>query len=184
MGAFGIHSPTVGVDKQRQIDDLKASIVEVAAPAADCVIVAENGKAIFISYSHEDRAFVNRLRADLQSADFNLWIDRKDLKVGQSNWQREIRRALSAADFVLYIGSPSAADSDFVGEEIAIAQPSLERKEQATRGGLEKCDADHVADANLDAGRTSAIVKFAGQSILVACDNLCHPGRHGDQTIG
>jgi hypothetical protein len=112
----------VGVDKQKQIDDLRPVLLTAVVPTAEYVIVAEGGKAIFLSYSRRDGKLVERLRADLQAAGFNLWIDRKGLKVGQSNWQREIRKALSAADSVIYIGSPTAADSDYVGAEIAIAK--------------------------------------------------------------
>ena len=114
--------PQVGVDKQAQIDALKDAIFAAAAPTAAYVIVAEGGQSIFMSYAHEDRELVERLRADLQAADFNLWIDHKGLKVGQKNWEREIRQALAAADGVIYIGSPEAADSNFVGAEIAIAE--------------------------------------------------------------
>lgn len=112
----------VGVDKQAQIDALRPIILDSAAPTADYVIVAEGGKAIFLSYSRRDAKLVERLRADLQAAGFNLWIDRKGLKVGMGNWQREIRKALTDADAVIYIGSPPAADSDYVGAEIAIAK--------------------------------------------------------------
>ncbi len=112
----------VGIDKQTQIDALRAAIVAAAVPTAEYVVIAEGGKRLFISYARADFTLVERLRADLQAAGFNLWIDRKGLKVGQSNWQREIRKALTNADAVIYVGSPTAADSDHVGAEIVISK--------------------------------------------------------------
>jgi formylglycine-generating enzyme required for sulfatase activity/energy-coupling factor transporter ATP-binding protein EcfA2 len=112
----------IGQEQQKQFDALEKEIFAAVAPAANYVIVAEGNKSLFISYSRQDSKFVERLRADLQAADFNLWIDRKGLKVGQKNWEREIRKALTTADAVVYVGSPHASDSNYVGAEITIAE--------------------------------------------------------------
>lgn len=116
--------PQVGVDKQRQIDDLRPAIFSAAVPAADYIVATEGGKLIFISYSTVDAAFADRLRADLSAAGLNLWIDRVGLKVGIPNWEDTIRDVLKRADGVLLIASPASRKSKYVRDELAIADDS------------------------------------------------------------
>lgn len=82
---------------------------------------------VFISYSHEDAAFVARLRTALQGAGADIWIDHESLQPGTPNWQLAIRDGIARADAVIYIASPSAARSPFVYDEITLAR-SLGRR--------------------------------------------------------
>src|SRR6266705_456187 len=45
---------------------------------------------LFISYSHADSAFVDRLEADLRSQGWKPWVDRHGL-VGGLRWRRELQ---------------------------------------------------------------------------------------------
>jgi hypothetical protein len=38
-----------------------------------------SGPRIFISYSSQDKEFVNRLVSDLSSADLHVWIDQREI---------------------------------------------------------------------------------------------------------
>lgn len=116
-----IHSQ-VGVDRQAQIDTLKEMIFAEDIPAADYIVTTEGGKFIFISYSRANNALVDRLRADLQAAGINLWIDRIGLKVGTPNWEDALRDAIERADGVLLVASPTSRRSPYVRDEVAIAQ--------------------------------------------------------------
>lgn len=66
---------------------------------------AEPRKLVFVSYVDHDLAAVNRLVDDLKAAGYDVWIDRSELLPGQ-RWQREIRRAIDAADYFVACFSP------------------------------------------------------------------------------
>ena len=52
---------------------------------------------IFISYSHQDKEFVDNLAANLVAAKHHVWIDRWELALGDSLTQK-IESALTSAD--------------------------------------------------------------------------------------
>ncbi len=63
----------------------------------------------FISYSHHDREFVEKLVGDLERAGVDVWWDR-DLQVGVP-WLQGIEKAVGAARFLLLVLSPEAVES-------------------------------------------------------------------------
>lgn len=77
---------------------------------------------IFISYSRENYAFVQRLIADLQRADITIYIDQVGLKPGTPDWEQALRDAIDAAQAVLLIASPDSRKSLYVRDELAIAK--------------------------------------------------------------
>jgi dipeptidyl aminopeptidase/acylaminoacyl peptidase len=76
---------------------------------------------IFISYARADSDVANRLKADLRMAGVTIWIDHESLQPGAPDWQAAVRRGIAAADTVIYLGSPDAAQSPNVGSEVLIA---------------------------------------------------------------
>jgi hypothetical protein len=74
---------------------------------------------VFISYAHEDRAFVDRLAARLKAAGLPLWYD-EGLRGGQP-WPRELARRIEAARAVVVMVTPAARASDWVEKEITYA---------------------------------------------------------------
>ncbi|MDX2137412.1 MAG: TIR domain-containing protein, partial [Chloroflexota bacterium] len=79
------------------------------------------GDHVFISYSRKDTDFADKLRNDLRKAGFNVWIDRTGLPPGTRNWDKAIRHAINSSFAVLWLVSPNSYDSEFVQDEIAIA---------------------------------------------------------------
>lgn len=75
---------------------------------------------VFMSYSHKDTAFVDRLSHDLQAQRIEVWVDRIELMPG-SNWTNAIERALRDADVVLFVVSPNSAASSWVQLETRAA---------------------------------------------------------------
>jgi len=71
---------------------------------------------VFISYSHRDEAFVERLNNSLNSVGIATWRDREQLKVGM-NWPEEIRKGVANAACFLFVLSPPAVSSPHVGVE-------------------------------------------------------------------
>ena len=69
---------------------------------------------VFISYSHQDKRFVDRLAAQLVRQKVNVWLDRWELKVGDSLISK-VQDAIVGASALLVILSESARkvlDSD------------------------------------------------------------------------
>ncbi len=77
---------------------------------------------VFISYSSKDRPIVKRLMEDLKQAGVEVWFDHEKLKPGTRNWTAAVRSGIEQATDVVYAASPDAADSEYVGHELAIAR--------------------------------------------------------------
>jgi hypothetical protein len=74
---------------------------------------------IFISYNHSDAAFVNNLVEQLKGTGFKIWIDRLELKAGDSIITR-IGAAITTSQFVLAVLSPNSIRSRWVQHELEI----------------------------------------------------------------
>ena len=79
----------------------------------------------FISYSHDDDNFANRLARDLQDAGLDIWIDSK-IGVG-SAWIEAITDAIGACDFLIVCLTPSAVRSEWVRREVFTARAQHKR---------------------------------------------------------
>lgn len=77
---------------------------------------------VFISYSRQNSAFVNRLRSDLQSRGIRVWIDHERLTPGTPDWEEAIRRAIRSVQAVLFIASPDSRKSPYVRDELRVAE--------------------------------------------------------------
>jgi predicted ATPase len=82
--------------------------------------MADTRISIFISYTHADSAFVDRLEADLQKQGFETWVDRQRLAGGQ-RWRRELQEAVEHAQALLIVLSPDAIASQNVQIEFDYA---------------------------------------------------------------
>ena len=77
---------------------------------------------VFVSYSRDDRATVNKVIADLQAAGINVWIDHQNLTPGTPDWEQAIRDGIAQSQAVLYMASPTARSSQYVRGELAVAE--------------------------------------------------------------
>ena len=68
---------------------------------------------IFISYSRQDLAVVQRVEQALTANGFSVWRDQESLYGGQQ-WPKEIGEAIATSDYFLLLWSNNAADSHFV----------------------------------------------------------------------
>ena len=64
-----------------------------------------------MSYSHEDRAFVERLQASLQAMGKDVWVDQTSIRSG-SRWEEDLRDAIEDADTFVFVISPDSAASE------------------------------------------------------------------------
>lgn len=72
---------------------------------------------VFISYSHNDSAFVDRLASHLANKRHHIWLDRWELGAGDSLTQM-IQNALTSASAILVVLSKTSVASDWCKREL------------------------------------------------------------------
>jgi pSer/pThr/pTyr-binding forkhead associated (FHA) protein len=80
---------------------------------------------VFISYSHQDREWVNRLAADLRRRRIRAWFDER-MKTGEA-WRKQLTRAIGETDAFLLILTPQSVESKEVLWELSIAHGLTKR---------------------------------------------------------
>jgi hypothetical protein len=72
---------------------------------------------IFISYSHADRKFVNRMAAHLVKANAHVWVDSWELNVGDSLVSR-VQQAIQESSALLIVLSKASVASEWCKKEL------------------------------------------------------------------
>lgn len=77
---------------------------------------------IFISYKHQPHvvSFIQKLKEQLETANFDVWVDSELLRPGQE-WKKEIDNAIKASIALVVIMTPDAFKSQYVTYEWAFA---------------------------------------------------------------
>lgn len=75
---------------------------------------------IFLSHSHADKPFVRRLASDLQRAGARVWLDKAEIKLGDSLIQK-IQQGIDEMDYLAVVLSPDSVASNWVQREVEIA---------------------------------------------------------------
>lgn len=73
--------------------------------------------AVFISYSHEDSDFAQRLASELVRKKARIWLDKWELRVGDSLLQR-IQSAIQTADALIVVLSKASVASEWCKKEL------------------------------------------------------------------
>lgn len=73
---------------------------------------------IFISYSHKDKAFVDKLAIQLVRRNVNVWLDRWELSVGDSLVEK-VQDAVDGASALLVILSKASTASEWCKKELS-----------------------------------------------------------------
>ena len=76
---------------------------------------------VFISYSHADLEFAERLTRDLQALGVQCFIDQTGLQKGTPDWDEAIRQAVRTSSAVLLVASQLSRQSRFVRSELDVA---------------------------------------------------------------
>ncbi|MGA3191410.1 MAG: TIR domain-containing protein [Candidatus Bathyarchaeia archaeon] len=98
------------------------------------------GPRLFVSYSHEDRGFVNRLALDLKSRNVDLWMDMYEIKGGESILQ-SIEDAIKHTDIFLVVLSAHSLNSKWVHNELLmISQLVITQEKILIPIVADKCD--------------------------------------------
>ena len=104
------------------------------------------GPKVFISYSHTDKAVAQELDSALESAGCKVWIDDKELAVGDSLIER-IATAIDEAEFFVVLVSATSVESDWCRKELSLALTD----EITSRVGLKVLPV-RVGDVEMPAG--------------------------------
>lgn len=81
---------------------------------------------VFISYSRRDQAFVEDLRARLETAGLAVWVDVEGLYAGEEFWP-EVAKAIDAAVVFVFVMSPDSIASRFCRLELEQAVSGQKR---------------------------------------------------------
>jgi hypothetical protein len=123
----------------------------------------------FICYSHQDSSFVNRLVGDLSSKGIRTWLDKWEIKVGDSITGK-ISEGIGQNDYLIIVLSEASVKSEWVKRELnAALMKELKRKSVVVLPLLlEDCDIPPlVADKKYadfrqgyDAGLAELLARF------------------------
>ncbi len=91
---------------------------------------------VFISYSHTDTTFADKLTKSLEQAGYEVWLDSTDIQTG-TRWDDEIVKGLNSSETFLVLLSNKATASQNVKDEIGYA---LDHGKQILPILLEPCD--------------------------------------------
>ncbi len=74
----------------------------------------------FVSYSHQDREFVEYLCSILREKGVSIWVDWENIAI-RTNWWQEVQKAIKNAKTFIFIISPNSIRSKYCCAEIAYA---------------------------------------------------------------
>jgi hypothetical protein len=75
---------------------------------------------VFVSYSHADQAFVDKLLRSLKVLPVSVWVDKLEIRVGDSIIDK-VASGLRDADALVIVLSPASVTSRWVAEELNAA---------------------------------------------------------------
>ena len=90
-----------------------------------------HSKYVFISYSHDDRTFVDTLADRLRSEGVRLWQDRWEIAPGDSIVRKIFEEGLANCEVFVLVLSKSSVASKWVREELDVA--NLRRIQEITK---------------------------------------------------
>ena len=119
--------------------------------------------SVFISYSHEEHAFVDGLVADLRRNRVKVWVDER-LQTGDV-WRGELAKAIANTNALVLVVSGHSLASEWVQWELAQAQ-TLRKPILPVR--FEKCDLpdwlSQIQFADATSSRDNAIRELAARA--------------------
>ena len=93
------------------------------------VALTADYQSCFISYSSHDRAFAERLHADLRARNLRCWFAPEDLKIGD-RFQETIEDSIRLYDKVMIVLSDASVQSRWVEREVNAAREREDREDR------------------------------------------------------
>jgi len=146
---------------------------------------------IFISYSHKDKDFVDRLATQLVRRNVNIWLDRWELAVGDSLIDK-IQEAVDGASALLVILSKASVASEWCRKELSagLLRELEEKRVVVMPVMLEDCEIPIFARGKMfadfrtefDAG-LQAVVESIAKVTTASLGRFTEPTYHTDWSI-
>lgn len=76
--------------------------------------------SVFLSHTSIDKPFVEKLARDLNRLGIDAWVDKYEIKVGESIFWR-VEEGLRESEYFAIVLSPEALASEWVRSEIAVS---------------------------------------------------------------
>lgn len=100
-------------------------------------------REIFLSHSHTDRRFADKLATTLRQHGIPVWYSRTHLR-GAQQWQQEIGQALQRCDWFVVILTPNSVKSMWVKRELSYALNQKRLLNKIVPVVYRKCDFEDV----------------------------------------
>lgn len=84
---------------------------------------------VALLYSSADRDFARRLAADLESRGIKVWIDEKNIRVGD-NWPDKVERAIAESQWTVAVLPSEAEQSQWMDRELTLALKAERARER------------------------------------------------------
>ena len=103
-----------------QRKDRVSAVSEVTKPSSQPHDEYSKNKDIFLSYSREDNDFVKKLKRDLESHGYSVWIDTDDIHTG-ADWHSVIGTALQNSKALIAVLTAKYLVSKYCKNELFMA---------------------------------------------------------------
>lgn len=135
---------------------------------------------VFISYSHHNLGFAERLAIDLERAGIPVWRDKESIRLG-AKWDPALLDAVLECEGFLLVASPEAAQSTYVAEEVKCALSAGRNLTMIRAGGAIDALPEHwrklqMAEGSYWEAVQKVIAHFNGKRIKTAMDVLLRSG--------
>jgi WD40 repeat protein len=102
--------PSGPVEAPRDSHDISGSAAREAEQEPRADALSDLRHDAFISYSHQDRPFAQRLRTALQEQGRDVWLDESGIHPAE-RWKPALQRAIEGSDAFIFVMSPDSAAS-------------------------------------------------------------------------
>lgn len=115
---------------------------------------------VFVSYSHKDKKFAERLSSDLISQGIKVWLDEKGITIGDSIIDR-LRNGIDQSNFLAVVLSPASIASEWVKREVDIAtiQEISSKKKKVLPLMIKRCELPWFLEGKYYADFTKSYTK-------------------------
>jgi len=103
-----------------EIDEEKRILFRTKALDARAGGEVKKRGGIFISYSHQDKEFVDGLVQDLHNSGISIWVDSAEIKLGDSLIDK-VSEGIDKMEYLAVVLSSASVNSSWVKKEVAVA---------------------------------------------------------------
>jgi hypothetical protein len=142
---------------------------------------AMNTIDVFLSYSHKDNYYRERVQKALEQHGLSVWVDDRGIPPGV-DWQEAIQDAIDSACCVVVILSPDAKNSRYINRELSYADdrgkrifPILARGKPGSSVPFAVSGIQFVSIAKVSQAKFELVMESLARTIRAHHDAGCPP---------